>query len=92
MFIAPPAPVEPGVFAPVAGQFKTKLKTPVFMNLRVNDPVIADKILANGQADVVGMTRALICDPHMPNKANQGKMEEIRYCIGCNQACIGHME
>ncbi|MGG1662673.1 FAD-dependent oxidoreductase [Brevibacillus sp. NRS-1366] len=92
VFIAPPAPVEPGVFAPVSGQFKTQLKTPIFMNLRVNDPVIADKILANGQADVVGMTRALICDPHMPNKANQGKMEQIRYCIGCNQACIGHME
>ena len=92
VFIAPPAPVEPGVIAPVAGEFKTRLKTPVFMNLRVNDPVIAEKILADGQADVVGMTRALICDPHMPNKASQGKMEAIRYCIGCNQACIGHME
>ncbi|MFM1651742.1 FAD-dependent oxidoreductase [Brevibacillus sp. B_LB10_24] len=92
VFIAPPAPVEPGVFAPVAGQFKSRLNAPVFMNLRVNDPVIADKILASGQADVVGMTRALICDPHMPNKASQGKTEEIRYCIGCNQACIGHME
>ena len=37
-----------------------------------------------------GMTRAMICDPEMPNKAGAGRIDDIRACIGCNQACIGH--
>ena len=37
-----------------------------------------------------GMTRAMICDPLMPIKAKNGNSDEIRACIGCNQACIGH--
>jgi len=39
-----------------------------------------------------GMTRAMICDPEMPNKAKAGKTDDIRACIGCNQACIGHFQ
>jgi len=39
---------------------------------------------------VCGMTRALICDPEMPNKTARGAPEDIRACIACNQACIGH--
>ena len=39
---------------------------------------------------MVVMTRAMICDPLMPAKAQQGLIDEIRACIGCNQACIGH--
>ena len=38
-----------------------------------------------------GMTRAMICDPAMPNKAGAGRLDDVRACIGCNQACIGHM-
>ena len=38
------------------------------------------------------MTRAQICDPEMAGKAMQGELDEIRACIGCNQACIGHMQ
>ncbi|MCB1447204.1 MAG: FAD-dependent oxidoreductase, partial [Rhizobiaceae bacterium] len=41
-------------------------------------------------ADVCGMTRALICDPDMPVKADRGRTDDIRACIACNQACIGH--
>lgn len=36
------------------------------------------------------MTRALICDPQMPNKAEAGRSDDVRACIACNQACIGH--
>jgi hypothetical protein len=39
-----------------------------------------------------GMTRALICDPEMPNKAKAGRSDDIRACIACNQACIGHAQ
>jgi thioredoxin reductase len=57
---------------------------------RINDPVQAEQILNDNQADFVGMARALICDPEWPNKAWEGKLEEIRKCISCNQACIGY--
>ena len=36
------------------------------------------------------MTRALICDPELPAKTADGRLDDIRACIGCNQACIGH--
>lgn len=55
---------------------------------RVNDPGIAEQLLAEGCADVVGMTRAGIADPEFGNKAREGRVSEIRRCIGCNR-CIG---
>ena len=47
-------------------------------------------MLAAGQADMCGMTRAMISDPEMANKAKAGRLDDIRACIACNQACIGH--
>lgn len=64
---------------------------PVFASQRINDPLIAERILAEGQADMIGMSRALICDPELPRKAMAGQLEDIRYCIGCNQNCIGRI-
>jgi pyruvate/2-oxoglutarate dehydrogenase complex dihydrolipoamide dehydrogenase (E3) component len=57
---------------------------------RINQPQDAEAVIAGNHADVCGMTRALICDPEMPNKAARGAPEDIRACIACNQACIGH--
>lgn len=65
--------------------------TPVFASQRINDPLIAERILAEGQADMIGMSRALICDPELPRKAMAGQLEDIRYCIACNQNCIGRV-
>jgi pyruvate/2-oxoglutarate dehydrogenase complex dihydrolipoamide dehydrogenase (E3) component len=62
----------------------------VFVAGRINQPQEAEAILASAQADVCGMTRAMICDPEMPNKARRGAADDIRACIACNQACIGH--
>ena len=58
---------------------------------RINQPQIAEEILKMGQADMCGMTRALISDPMMPRKAANGDLDDIRACVACNQACIGHM-
>lgn len=91
-FIVPPAPVPPAHFASHAAKIREQVSVPIFVAGRINDPVIAENVLANGQADMVGMTRAMICDPHMPNKALRGELERIRVCIGCDQACIGHMQ
>jgi len=89
--IVPPMAVAVAYLAGEAGRFKQKLRIPLFVTGRINQPQEAEQILASGQADVCGMTRALICDPQMPNKAAAGKLDDIRACIACNQACIGHM-
>ncbi|MCC7077148.1 MAG: FAD-dependent oxidoreductase [Acidimicrobiia bacterium] len=61
---------------------------PVLFSGRVNDPVVAEDLLAKGFCDLVGMTRAGIADPDFPTKAREGRLGEIRRCIGCNR-CIG---
>ncbi len=56
---------------------------------RIVDLEHAERLIAAGRADLVGMTRALIADPDLPRKARSGSRRVIE-CIGCNQACIGH--
>ena len=90
MHIAPPMAFAPGYVAPDAAAFKRALRVPVFVAGRINQPQEAEAILAAGQADMCGMTRALIADPEMPAKTARGAVDDIRACIGCNQACIGH--
>jgi 2,4-dienoyl-CoA reductase-like NADH-dependent reductase (Old Yellow Enzyme family) len=88
--IVPPMFIEAGYTAPFAATVKTKVEIPVFVAGRINQPQIAEQVLASGQADMCGMTRAMICDPEIANKAASGRGDDIRACIGCNQACIGH--
>ncbi len=64
---------------------------PVSIVGRITDPVMADQVIEQGQADLVYMGRALIADPELPNKAKEGKLEEIRPCIGCNRGCIDRL-
>jgi mycofactocin system FadH/OYE family oxidoreductase 2 len=80
-----------GYTIPLAAGIREKIKLPVFCTGRINDPVMAEKVLASGQADMIGMCRALICDPHLPKKALEGRLDDIRYCIACNQGCIGRI-
>ena len=90
LHIVPPMAIEPAYLAREAATFKQQLAIPLFVTGRINQPQEAELILARGQADVCGMTRALICDPLMPNKTERGQVEDVRACIACNQACIGH--
>ena len=92
MHIVPPMTIGVGYLAPFAGKLKQALGKPVFVAGRINQPQEAEAILAGGSADMCGMTRAMICDPEMPNKARAGRTEDIRACIACNQACIGHAQ
>ena len=79
-----------GYTAPLAAAARARLHVPILVAGRVNQPQEAEHILELGQADAVAMTRALISDPLMPSKAAAGRLDEIRACVGCNQACIGH--
>lgn len=80
-----------GLYSPYAAAFKEAVDLPVFNDFRINDPVQAEKILADGQGDMVGMIRGLIADPELPTKAREGRLEEIRYCIACDQGCFGRV-
>ncbi len=88
--VVPPMQYQHGYVAPQAGAIRQQVRKSVFVAGRINQPQIAEQILANGQADMCAMTRALISDADMPNKAMAGRLDDIRACIGCNQACIGH--
>lgn len=88
--IVPPMALPAAYLASDSRAYKERLDIPVFVAGRINQPHEAQAVIANGQADVCGMTRALICDPLMPEKAQNGKVDDIRACIACNQACIGH--
>ena len=76
---------------PLASTIRSVINLPVFCTNRINDPHLAENILEAGQADMIGMVRALICDPELPNKSMEGRVDDIRHCIACNQGCIARM-
>ena len=83
----PPMYFPLGPFVYLAAGIKEVVNLPVFCGSRINDPIQADNILANNQADMIAMARPLIADPELPNKAREGRIDEIRKCIACNDAC-----
>jgi len=87
--IAAPSFVPPGFLVPFAAEIKRTVRIPVFCAGRINDPVLAEKILAEGQADMIGMARPLLADPELPKKALEGRTEDIRPCVACMQGCMG---
>ncbi|MFC1933250.1 mycofactocin system FadH/OYE family oxidoreductase 2 [Chloroflexota bacterium] len=80
-----------GYTVPLSASIKEVVNLPVFATGRINDPVMAERVLADGQADMIGMVRTQICDPEMANKARDGRLEEIRYCVADNQGCYGRI-
>ena len=82
--------MESAYVAPFAARVKQSVAIPVMVTGRINQPQTAEQVIASGWADMCGMTRALICDPGMPAKAVLGDTDDIRACIACDQACIGH--
>jgi len=88
--VFPHMAIEPGHVAGAAAALKKELSVPVLVTGRINQPQLAEDIVASGGADMVGMVRALIADPFFAEKARDGRPDDIRACIGCNQACVGH--
>lgn len=78
-----------GWFTDWAKAIKDVVSIPVITVSRINDPFLAESILASDKADFVAMGRASLADPAMPIKAQEGRFEDIRRCIGCNDGCIG---
>ena len=87
--IVPPMGLDHAYVAPFAAAIRAVTSVPVIVTGRINQPQIAEQVIASGAADLCGMTRAMICDADMASKARAGRLDDIRACIGCNQACIG---
>ncbi|GHA07513.1 2,4-dienoyl-CoA reductase [Arenicella chitinivorans] len=77
-------------FAWVTQRMKQEVSIPVVATNRINDPVVAESIVADGIADMVSMARPFLADPEFMNKAAAGKTHLINTCIACNQACLDH--
>lgn len=87
--ISPPNMLEHAGYVNNAAEIKKVVNIPVIFAGRVNDPAIAESILRSGKADFVSMARASLADPQLLNKVKEGRLDDIQYCIGCNQGCVG---
>ena len=83
----PPTPARHGLFVHLAAGIRSAVGLPVFTVGRITDPVKAERILAGGEADMVGMTRAHVADPDLIAKLREGRLDDIRPCVGANM-CI----
>jgi 2,4-dienoyl-CoA reductase (NADPH2) len=78
-------------FAWVTQKLKGEVTIPLITTNRINMPDVAERILADGEADMVSMARPLLADPHWADKARTGRGDRINTCIACNQACLDHV-
>jgi len=88
--VFPPMAIPHAFVADDAARLKRAVSKPVLVAGRINQPQVGEAILAEAKADMIGMARALITDPQFVNKISSHRSEDIRACIGCNQACVGH--
>jgi 2,4-dienoyl-CoA reductase (NADPH2) len=70
---------------------KLGIGIPLITTNRINMPDVAEKIIADGAADMVSMARPLLADPAWVKKARENRTDEINTCIACNQACLDHV-
>ena len=78
-------------FAWVTRKLKGEVGIPLITTNRINMPEVAERILAEGDADMVSMARPLLADPDWAIKARTGRTDRINTCIACNQACLDHV-
>ncbi len=78
-------------FVYLARGIKEVVDIPVVGCNRINDPRVAEDVLEQGVADMVGVARGLIADPEFVNKSREGRFNEIRRCTACNQRCFDHV-
>jgi len=77
-------------FTWVTRKMKGEVSIPLITTNRINDPKLAEEIIARGDADMVSMARPFLADSHLVKKAQEGREDEINTCIACNQACLDH--
>ncbi len=78
-------------FTWVTQRLRGAVKLPLVTSNRINDPAVAEAVLARGDADMISMARPLLADPDFVVKAAAGRADEINTCVACNQACLDHV-
>ena len=78
-------------FGWVTMRMRGEINIPLIATNRINMPDVAEKMLADGDADMVSMARPFLADPEWINKAKEGRASRINTCIACNQACLDHV-
>jgi len=78
-------------FTWVTRRMKGRVRVPLVTTNRINDPAVAEAVLARGDADMVSMARPFLADAAFVRKAAEGRADEINTCIACNQACLDHI-
>lgn len=78
-------------FAWVTRKLMGSVGIPLVTTNRINDPAVAERVIADGCADMVSMARPFLADPAFVQKSAENRADEINTCIGCNQACLDHI-
>ena len=86
--VIPPMSYHSGRLVPFADKVRKSVAVPVIAVQRINTPELANSVIRDGKADLVATGRALIADPYWPRKALEGRVDEIRNCVACNQGCM----
>ncbi|WP_327682346.1 NADPH-dependent 2,4-dienoyl-CoA reductase [Kitasatospora sp. NBC_00458] len=84
------ASVPRGAFAWVTRKVMGSVGIPLVTSNRINTPELAERLLADGYADLVSLARPLLADADFVAKARDGRADAVNTCIGCNQACLDH--
>jgi len=75
----------------LAQEIKKVVRIPIIVAGKLGNPMLAEKVLKDGKADLIAMGRPLLADPELPRKAYEGRLGDIRPCIYCNEACAGNI-
>ena len=89
-FVPPAVLFERGSMVPLAKEIKQVVKVPVLTAGRIDSLAMANRILEEGKADLIGVCRPLIADPELIKKTVEGRMDDIRPCLACNE-CLGKL-
>lgn len=90
-YTVPPMDLDRGFNVWAAEEVKKVVDVPVIAVGRINDPALAEEVLAQGKADFIGIGRSLLTDPAWPNKVQNGQYDKMRHCIACNQGCVDRL-
>ncbi len=90
-YMMPIAEAGPAPVIDQVAEIKKVVNVPVIGVQAIRTPELAEEILEAGKCDMVALGRTLIADPDFPKKAEEGRSEDIRQCIGCNQGCIDNL-
>ena len=85
-YLQVPTVYQPDAFqTDVSKAVKEVVSVPVITQGKLNDPLIAEKVLVEGKADFIALGHQMIADPEWPKKVKEGRFREITHCLGCNE-------